>query len=72
MPRKRFDRQCPDCHGMGGSVDIICDGQGPFETCGWCQGEGRITKKRLYFECLGYISGYKRSMRSAKQKNQRP
>ena len=55
---------------MGGSVDVICDGQGPFETCGWCQGEGHTTKKHLFYECLGYISAQKRMERKhAKQKN---
>ena len=55
--------QCPWCHGRGGHVDVIVDGQGPLETCGFCMGAGEIKSKRLFYQALGYLSGLKRAER---------
>lgn len=64
-------RQCPSCHGRGGEVDIICDGQGPFEECGFCHGTGQIRSKKLFYQILGWESWNKRkglhSLRKEKQ-----
>ena len=41
MPRKLV---CQDCGGAGGKVIPVLDyGQGPFESCGWCEGTGYVT-----------------------------
>ena len=56
-------KQCPWCHGRGGFVDVIVDGQGPFETCGICEGTGEIKSKRLFYQSLGWLSGVKRGRR---------
>jgi len=53
-------RQCPSCHGAGGEVDVIVNGQGPFEECGFCKGTGEITSKRLFYQILGWESWQKR------------
>lgn len=38
---------CQECRGSGGFVDVILDdGSGPFETCGWCEGEGLVDAHR--------------------------
>lgn len=34
---------CQDCGGRGGFVDVVCDGQGPWEPCGFCEGTGLQT-----------------------------
>ena len=54
-------RRCPWCHGEGGWVDIIADGQGPKEICGFCNGTGEIRNKRLFYQALGWLSGLKRA-----------
>ncbi len=34
---------CWVCKGRGGEKEIILDdGSGPYEDCGWCEGEGMI------------------------------
>jgi hypothetical protein len=36
---------CQECHGMGGeTVPILDYGVGPWESCGWCEGTGLVTK----------------------------
>jgi hypothetical protein len=36
---------CQECGGLGGWVEgWICDGQGPYETCGFCHGCGYVTR----------------------------
>lgn len=45
---KKKKYTCPDCGGSGGKTDVILDdGTGPWEECGWCEGKGKITGKRL-------------------------
>jgi len=56
-------RQCPDCHGRGGYIDIIADGQGPLEPCGFCKGTGQIRSKRLFYQILGWRSAECRYVR---------
>lgn len=35
---------CQECGGMGGEIIPILDyGQGPWESCGWCEGTGLVT-----------------------------
>ena len=34
---------CQDCGGRGGYTDIIVDGLGPWEPCGWCEGTGYVS-----------------------------
>lgn len=42
MPKKLV---CQDCGGFGGEVIPVLDyGQGPFETCGYCEGLGYVTR----------------------------
>lgn len=37
--------QCAACHGRGSWKEPILDfGEGPEESCGYCQGTGRTTK----------------------------
>lgn len=34
---------CQDCGGMGGWTEPVLDfGEGPWMTCGWCQGTGKL------------------------------
>jgi hypothetical protein len=40
-------RQCCECHGYGGHIDVVVDGQGPWERCGACGGTGTMTPKQL-------------------------
>lgn len=36
---------CQECRGAGGEVDpVLDDGSGPFNSCGWCEGTGKVTK----------------------------
>ena len=42
-------------------MDIIVDGQGPKEICGFCEGEGLIWDKHRFYQALGYLSGLKRA-----------
>lgn len=35
---------CQSCRGYGGWTDVIVDGQGPWEPCGWCEGTGKVTR----------------------------
>lgn len=56
MKNKRFVRQCPSCHGSGGEIDVIFDGQGPLEECGYCCGTGEIRDKKMFYRVLGYVS----------------
>ena len=51
--------QCPSCNGSGGFVDVVCEGRGPKEQCGFCKGEGELSRRRFYI-CLGYESWYRR------------
>ena len=54
---KQWKRICPSCHGSGGEVDVILeDGTGPWEECGFCKGKGIITKERLYYQALCWLS----------------
>ena len=56
-----FNKQCPSCHGVGYTVDpILDDGTGPKEYCEYCGGSGAIQNKKLYYTCLGHLSGYAR------------
>jgi len=58
---KKFERQCPSCHGMGGEKDVILDdGTGPIEECGFCNATGRIKNKKRFYMTLGYVSWEKR------------
>lgn len=45
---------CQDCGGRGGERDVILDdGTGPWESCGWCEGTGRVTRwlRALWLRC---------------------
>jgi DnaJ-class molecular chaperone len=53
-------RQCPWCHGSGGYVEVIFDGQGPLEECAMCLGKGELKSKKLFYQCLGWLSGLAR------------
>ena len=35
---------CQDCGGAGGEVDVLFDGMGPWDPCGWCEGTGKVTR----------------------------
>lgn len=36
---------CQECRGMGGWIEPILDyGQGPFYSCGYCEGTGKVTR----------------------------
>jgi hypothetical protein len=36
---------CQACRGRGGETDVILDdGTGPWDECGWCEGEGLTTR----------------------------
>ncbi len=36
---------CQDCGGAGGETYVILDdGTGPWESCGWCEGTGKVTR----------------------------
>lgn len=60
MPK--FDRQCPMCNGAGEYTEII-DPEigGPSYQCGFCGGTGRMTRKRLFYQALGWLSADKRA-----------
>lgn len=64
-------RQCPSCHGRGGEVDVIVDGQGPFEECGFCRGTGVIRSKKLFYQILGWESWDKRRRNHERMGGQR-
>jgi hypothetical protein len=37
---------CQDCHGLGGEYEIISNELGgPWVSCGWCEGTGKVTKR---------------------------
>ena len=58
---KKFDYQCPACQGAGGEIEPILDyGQGPWYTCGYCKGTGRIKNKKFFYQILGWLSADKR------------
>lgn len=41
MPTKLV---CQECRGAGGETDVVLDfGQGPFVSCGFCEGTGYVT-----------------------------
>lgn len=57
--RKRFldslpkNLVCQECGGSGGEVVPVTDeGQGPFEECGFCEGDGRMTPHERSFWLL--------------------
>lgn len=59
--------QCPACRGAGGEVDVVLDyGQGPFITCGFCEGKGVLTRTRFYVT-LGYVSSLARMTKTTTQ-----
>ena len=36
---------CQECGGLGGEVEPILEyGQGPWLSCGWCEGTGSVTR----------------------------
>lgn len=38
---------CPECGGSGGYTEAVIDyGQGPFISCGWCDGTGEMTPEQ--------------------------
>ena len=46
--RSRVENQlprlvCQECGGSGGHIEVLFDGQGPFEQCGLCEGTGLLT-----------------------------
>lgn len=46
---------CQACGGAGGEVDVILDdGTGPWESCGWCEGTGKVTRwlRGLYLRVM--------------------
>ena len=57
--------QCPACNGRGGYVDVICEGRGPFEPCGFCKGTGELTR-RTFYRVLGYESWWRRREKQRK------
>src|SRR5207247_7219493 len=42
MPKKLI---CQECGGRGGEIDVVIpeSGQGPWVSCGWCEGVGFVT-----------------------------
>jgi hypothetical protein len=42
-----MNRQCSECHGLGGHAEVIVDGMGPWEPCWACDGTGEMTPKQL-------------------------
>jgi len=62
---KMFQR--PSCNGSGGEIDVVCeDGTGPREICGFCDGNGKLSRLQ-FFVALGYISWNKRISKESKQ-----
>ena len=54
---------CQACHAAGGETEVICDGQGPWYPCGWCEGTGMVTR---------WLRGlYLRTMREEKREKRR-
>jgi hypothetical protein len=35
---------CQDCGTRGGYVEVVCEGQGPWYDCDWCEGTGLMTR----------------------------
>lgn len=55
---------CPMCGGIGYTIEpILDDGSGPKEYCGYCKGNGKMNKDKLYYQCLGWLSAEKRNKR---------
>jgi hypothetical protein len=54
-------RRCPWCRGRGGFIDVIVDGQGPMEPCGYCNGNGYLRSKRLYYGALSALGNEARA-----------
>jgi DnaJ-class molecular chaperone len=68
---KKFNKQCPWCHGAGGYIEPVLDfGQGPWEPCGFCKGIGQIKNKKLFYQALGWLSGIKRKRKTSKIKKE--
>lgn len=43
VPKKLL---CQECGGDGGEIEVVCDGQGPWFDCGWCEGTGYVFPHR--------------------------
>lgn len=35
---------CQECGGAGGWIEIVYEGSGPWEPCGFCEGTGKTTR----------------------------
>ena len=64
--RRRAERDglhCQECGGHGGWTDVIYDGQGPWEVCGFCHGGGYVTR-----HMRGVWLRYRRGLRNWRTK----
>ena len=47
---------------------VLDFGYGPFITCGFCEGTGKITSRKYFFRCLGWLSAHKKWLKKERGK----
>ena len=65
---ERHGLPCQSCNGRGGWVDVILEGKGPWEPCGWCEGTGLVTRwlRGLYLRTMREEKREKRARAEAR------